>query len=352
LAAYDAELPYASSDEFRAEVLLHGLAEQDACAEHFVHTFKSRSKVYGITYERVIDVPHTTDVASNDFAIMQSGREIALKGLTQFFCSSFISCGKSAQHKNKLLPPDKCHRQLCQRSSSPREPDITKMNTQATCEPPMPLPFPLTDLPLSKSIYAPNLPQEGTEIDAVQMRGQFNGLKDLIDALVSLTGATVDGVSTINPNEPASATANLVGSVLYFSFSIPQGYQGQQGIQDYQGKPGAQGPPFAQALIDSVNTLDPGQPATVTVTVTVSFDGTFVHFTFGIPRGNEGGQGIQGEQGDQGQPGEVTNSALANAISGTSNNTNAVSTLDTPFADPDAEALRQAYNTLVLAARR
>jgi len=43
---------------------------------------------------------------------------------------------------------------------------------------------------------------------------------------------------------------------------------------------------------------------------------------------------------------------LANAISGTSNNTNGVNRLDTPFADPDAETLRQAYNTLVLAARR
>ncbi len=62
--------------------------------------------------------------------------------------------------------------------------------------------------------------------------------------------------------------------------------------------------------------------------------------------------GYTGPQGDQGPPGEVTNAALANAIGGTSSNTNAVSTLDTPFADPDAEALRQAYNTLVLAARR
>ena len=31
--------------------------------------------------------------------------------------------------------------------------------------------------------FDPNLPQENTEVDAVQMRAQFNGLKDLIDAL-------------------------------------------------------------------------------------------------------------------------------------------------------------------------
>jgi len=246
-------------------------------------------------------------------------------------------------------------------------------------------------------MYDPNQPQAGTEIDAVQMRGQLNGLKDLIDALNVILSAQVDAVNTINFNEPATATANLVGSMLHFSFDIPRG-----GV-------GAPGPPFAQALIDAVNTLDPGQAATVSV----YFDGTFVRFTFGIPRGNDGTNGANGTNGNdgamgppftnflvdgvttlnanepatvaanfdgnavrllfgiprgldgqngmngndgntgpQGPPGEVTNSALSNAISGTSSNTNAVSTLDTPFADPDAETLRQAYNSLVLAARR
>ncbi len=74
-----------------------------------------------------------------------------------------------------------------------------------------------------------------------------------------------------------------------------------------------------------------------------------VRFTLGIPRGETG---YTGPQGDQGPPGEVTNSALANAISGTSSNSNTVTTLDTPFADPNAEALRAAYNALVLSLRR
>ncbi len=198
--------------------------------------------------------------------------------------------------------------------------------------------------------YDPDFPVDDSLIEALPFRNQFHSLKDLIDSINVILSATVDGVNTINFGDPATATASLVGNVLHFSFSIPQG---QQGIQGYQGEPGAQGPPFAQALIDAVNTLDPGQPATVTVT----FDGTFVHFTFGIPRGTDGGQGIQGEQGIQGQPGEVTNSALANAISGTSNNTNGVSTLDTPFMnDPptlaDLETMRAAYNALVLGLRR
>ncbi len=252
-------------------------------------------------------------------------------------------------------------------------------------------------------MFDPNKPVAHTLNSAEEMRGQLNGLHDLITAINIILAATVDGVNTINFNEPATATANLVGNVLHFSFDIPRG-----GV-------GAPGPPFAQALVDAVNTLDPGQQATVSV----NFDGTNVRFTFGIPRGNDGtnggdgsngsdgamgppftnfvvdgvttlnandpatvavnfdgnavrllfgiprgsdgqngtngsdgGQGIQGEQGIQGPPGEVTNADLGNAINGTSNNTNGVATLDTPFADPDAEALRQAYNTLVLAARR
>jgi len=311
-------------------------------------------------------------------------------------------------------------------------------------------------------MYKPTFPEQGIKLKSAEFREQFTGLKDFIDAIVSLTGATVDAVNTINFNEPATATANLVGSVLHFSFDIPRG-----GV-------GAPGPPFAQALIDAVNTLDAGQAATVSVdfdgtnvrftfgiprgndgtngvdgtngndgavgppftnflvdgvttlnanepaTVAANFDGNAVRLLFGIPRGNDGNQGQAGNngndgavgppftnfvvdgvttlnandpatvaanfdgnavrllfgiprgldgqngmngndgntgpQGIQGPPGEVTNTDLSNAIgnviSGTSNNTNAVSTLDTPFADPDAEALRQAYNTLVLGLRR
>ena len=57
--------------------------------------------------------------------------------------------------------------------------------------------------------------------------------------------------------------------------------------------------------------------------------------------------------GAQGAPGEVTNAALVSAVAGTSANTNAIPTLDTPFDDnPAAETLRQAYNALVLGLRR
>ena len=191
-------------------------------------------------------------------------------------------------------------------------------------------------------MFDPNIPQPLTEIDADQMRGQLNGLKSLIDAVPGITDVVIDGVTTLDPGEPASATATIVGTVLHLTFAIPRGDEGVQGSQ------GVQGPPFANAIVDAVNTLPPGSAATVSV----SFDGTDVHFTFGIPVGADGAQGV---------PGEVTNAQLATAISmavgGTSSNTNAVPTMDTPFTnDPptlaDLETMRAAYNALVLALRR
>ncbi len=180
--------------------------------------------------------------------------------------------------------------------------------------------------------FDPDVPAFNADLTSAMFRGQFTGLKDLIDALNVILAAQVDAVNTINHNEPATATVNLVGNTLHFSFDIPRGGVGAPG-QD--GIPGPQGPPFANAIIDAVNTLNPGESATVSV----SYDGSNVRFTFGIPRGNDGGQGGQGEQGIQGPPG--TNAP----------NSNAVSTLDTPFADPDVEALKQRVNELILALR-
>ncbi len=202
---------------------------------------------------------------------------------------------------------------------------------------------------LHLSSFNPALPEDGALVIASVLRDQFNGLATLISEVPVIDAAAVDGVSTLPAGDPAAVAVSVEGNVLHFTFSIPQGYQGLQGIQGYQGEPGAQGPPFAQALVDAVNTLEPGQPATVSV----YFDGTNVRFTFGIPRGETGGTGDQGEQGP---PGEVTNSALANAISGTSNNTNAVSTLGLVVSDPPTQGEMQSIvnkvDELILALRK
>jgi hypothetical protein len=202
--------------------------------------------------------------------------------------------------------------------------------------------------------FDPNLPQEGTPLDAVQMRSQLNGLKAIIDAILTLTAAQVDGVNTVEPGTPANATVSVNGNTLHFTFDIPRGndgIQGQPGTNGNDGGPGPdgpQGPPFANAIVDAVNTLNPGEPATVSV----SFDGSNVRFTIGIPRGSDGSSGSNGSDGAQGPPGEISQAQLDSAISGTSANTNGVSTLDNAFADPDMEALRQKLNEMILNGRR
>jgi hypothetical protein len=248
--------------------------------------------------------------------------------------------------------------------------------------------------------FDPAWPQNGQNIDADRFRGQFAGIIDLIGSGTGINAAQVDSTNTLPPSTPANASVSVVGNTLHFTFEIPQGQEGPMGQQGPpfsqavvdavntvnpgdpaavsvsfdgtnvrftfdiprgsdggqgpagndggQGPPGndgAQGPPFAQAVVDGVTTLDPGNPATVGV----SFDGSNVRFTFGIPRGNDGSNGSDGSQGP---PGEISQAQLDSAISGTSANTNGVSTLDTGFADPDMEAIRQKLNEMILNGRR
>ncbi len=111
-----------------------------------------------------------------------------------------------------------------------------------------------------KLMFDPTLPQAGTEIDAVQMRGQLNGLKDLIDAIQSIGSATVDGVNTLTPGEPAEVTLTVSGGTLHFTFGIPAGADGGDGGQGIQGEPGMPGMPGApgevsfQQLADAIAT--------------------------------------------------------------------------------------------------
>jgi hypothetical protein len=77
--------------------------------------------------------------------------------------------------------------------------------------------------------YDPNLPQAGTEIDAVQMRAQLNGLKSIIDAVPTITSAVVDAVTTLPAGDPATVAASVMADVLHLTFGIPQGQSGLPG---------------------------------------------------------------------------------------------------------------------------
>ena len=83
--------------------------------------------------------------------------------------------------------------------------------------------------------FDPNLPQENTPADAVQMRSQLNGLKSLIDAVPTITGAVVDAVNTLPAGSPAQVSASVSGGVLHLSFGLPMGDTGAPGPQ---GDPG------------------------------------------------------------------------------------------------------------------
>jgi hypothetical protein len=123
--------------------------------------------------------------------------------------------------------------------------------------------------------FDPQWPQNGQNIDADRFRGQFSGIIDLINNASGITGVVIDAVNTVDPGTPAAANLSLVGTVLHFSFDLPRGNDGLEG---------AQGPPFASPVVDAVNTLNPGENATVEA----SLLGNDVHFTFGIPRGLDG----------------------------------------------------------------
>ncbi len=142
--------------------------------------------------------------------------------------------------------------------------------------------------------FDPNVPVHNAELTSAMFRGQFTGLKDLIDAIPA------------GPPGPEG----------------PAGAQGPEGPQGQQGPPGPQGPQ--------------GDP--------------------GGPQGPPGPEGPQGPTGPQGPPGEVTqtdlNNGLLNTLSQCSNISNGVSTLDTPYADPAAEELRNKLNELINALRR
>jgi hypothetical protein len=167
--------------------------------------------------------------------------------------------------------------------------------------------------------------------------------------------AVVDSVNTVEPGTPAAVNVGFDGTNVRFTFGIPRGSDGSQGqpgnngSDGGQGPQGIQGPPFAQAVVDGVTTLDPGQQATVQT----SFDGSNVRFTFGIPRGQDGSNGSDGAQGP---PREVSLAELNSAISGSSAHTNAVSTLglgaDANYNPQQMQDLMNKVDELIMAMRR
>ena len=86
--------------------------------------------------------------------------------------------------------------------------------------------------------FDPTKPQNGTDIDAVEIRDQLNGLKSLIDAVPAgpagpagpqgpaFSSIQIGSVTTGTPGSPAGAQVNVFGSNVELSFTIPAGETG------------------------------------------------------------------------------------------------------------------------------
>jgi len=177
-------------------------------------------------------------------------------------------------------------------------------------------------------MFDPSLPLPNSPLQSQVIRDQLQALFNLINNIQTISAAQVDGVNTLPPGDPASVSLSVSGGTLHFSFNIPQGDTGPQGNPGPQGSDGAPGPPGAQG--------PQGNP--------------------GGPPGPPGPQGNDGPSGPQGPPGEVSqwqlDNGLLNTLNQTSANTNNIITIDTNFADPDMEAMRQKLNEMILNGRR
>jgi len=178
--------------------------------------------------------------------------------------------------------------------------------------------------------YNPDIPLDDSLLIAGEMRSQFAGIVDLVNGLLPSVSAQVDDTTTLPAGDMAQAIASFAGTTIHFTFAIPQGQDGQVGQEGPQGPTGGDGPPgppFANAVVDGVTTLPPGDNATVDV----SFDGTDVHFSFGIPQGAEGA------------PGEVSTQQLDGAIATTALNPGGIGPFTGGFSDPPTQAEMEAF---------
>ena len=89
--------------------------------------------------------------------------------------------------------------------------------------------------------FDPNIPATNAEATSEMFRGQFNGLHDLIEAKQSITGAQIDAINTLNPGEQATASATVSGSVLHLTLGIPRGNDGATGATGATGSNGQNG---------------------------------------------------------------------------------------------------------------
>jgi len=74
--------------------------------------------------------------------------------------------------------------------------------------------------------FDPTLPLDASLVDAGELRSQFTGLKDLVDA-GTITAALTQNTGTLPPGSAATADVTLSAGTLTFTFGIPAGQPGE-----------------------------------------------------------------------------------------------------------------------------
>jgi hypothetical protein len=74
--------------------------------------------------------------------------------------------------------------------------------------------------------FDPTKPANNSPNSSAEMRSQLTGLKVLIDGILTITAAQVVGVNTMPPGNPANVSLSVVGNTLHFTFVLPQGRAG------------------------------------------------------------------------------------------------------------------------------
>lgn len=77
--------------------------------------------------------------------------------------------------------------------------------------------------------FDPTKPANNSPNSSAEMRSQLTGLKALIDAILTITSAQVDGVNSVPPGNPANVSLSVIGNTLHFTFDLPQGEVGPMG---------------------------------------------------------------------------------------------------------------------------
>ena len=134
-------------------------------------------------------------------------------------------------------------------------------------------------------------------------------------------------VETLEPGQPATASVTGEGPAYQINLGIPRGQTGAQGAPGQDGQNGVT--PTLSA--GNVETLEPGQPATASVTG----NGLEYQINLGIPRGQTGAQGAPGQDGQDGQDGQTPTIAVGT-----------VTTLD-PGQDATAEITGETPNLVL-----